>query len=322
MLKGLWARRSAKAKDHNGENADSGILRSAARVAGLRSSELSAEIAKRGFARAGQLLTPDEIDRCVALAHSHKELEQRVANGGWFPTILLDDVDEREAISQGLADLIRPRLNQVIDADALNVLRMDYSVKPASEASELGPHQDFALIDERLGTVLYLWIPLVNTDAKNGTLHVVPGSHRFANLVRSQHVPSLFNEVLDLISEDAVALPCAAGELIVMAAGVVHFSPPNRSGATRLAAHGMAVPAESELIFYFADEATPADRVECYPLEIDHYIEQIKRGRPSAEVPAMGHAPRPPTSMTRSRYLEARQQLRREAESLAATTMP
>ncbi len=199
-------------------------------------------------------------------------------------------------------------------------MRIDYSVKPPSSGSELGPHQDFSIVDEESATSLYVWIPLCDTDEVNGTLHVVPGSHRFGNAIRSRHVPAVFDEVLDQVAEAAVRLDCRAGELIVMVSGVIHFSPPNRSTDLRLAAHGIVTPEAVPLVFYFADETTPAGKVECYELGMERYIEQIHRGRPGADVALTRLVERPETSMSPERFASGMAEYRRGCD--AGTSMP
>ena len=130
--------------------------------------------------------------------------------------------------------------------------------------------------------------------------HVVPGSHRFANTIRSQHVPATFDEVLSEVHHESVRLDCEAGELIIMVSGVIHHSPPNRSDHVRLAAHGILKPADARLIFYFADESTDPDRVECYELDLDDYLGQVGQGRPEGIAPSELVA-RPP-AMTPERF--------------------
>jgi hypothetical protein len=273
------------------------------RVTGVRDPSCRAELERAGYARLGPLLSDVQVESARRLFdHAVRSLDRPIGDR-WFPTILLPEEDVRDHLSDGLRSIIQPLLAPILDFDHLDLTRVDYSVKPASPMSELGPHQDFSLIDERRWTSLYFWIPLSDTDVDNGTLHVVPGSHRFANRIRSQHVPSYFDEVLDLVHEEGVGLDCAAGELILMVSGLVHYSPANRSEELRLAAHGIAKPSEAPLVFFYADDETPSDLVECYQLGIDDYVRCIRSGRPEPGVPCAGTMARPPASMDRERFV-------------------
>jgi hypothetical protein len=268
----------------------------------VRHAETARRLTDDGYARLGPFLTADEVDRALTAFDQAASRLDRPLGDQWFPTILLPEDDVRAFITSELEALIAPKLDHVLDPEVFELMRLDYSVKPASPSSELGPHQDFSLIDETHGTSLYLWIPLVDTDEVNGTLHVVPGSHRFSNRIRSQHVPAYFDEVLPLVRESAVRLDCRAGELIVMVSGVIHFSPPNRSDALRLAAHGIVKPVDAPIVFFFADEQTPADKVECYEVDLPRYVHYIHHGRPGAEVCLTRMVDRPAASMTSDRF--------------------
>lgn len=270
---------------------------------GLSDPDLDEVLARDGYVHLGPLLPPGEVDAARRAFDDALVLLDQPLGDEWFPTILLQQADARDLITSRLGELIIPRLHGVLINDALRIMRLDYSVKPASAASGLGPHQDYSVVDETRATSLYLWIPLCPTDADNGTLHVVPGSHRFANRIRSRHVPAVFDEVLDEVREAAVPLDCRAGDLVVMVSGVVHFSPPNLADDLRLAAHCIVTPRDVPLVFYFADEQTPADLVECYEVDLDTYVRHIHAGRPDPNIPMSGHVARPPGSMTRERFV-------------------
>lgn len=272
-------------------------------VLGVRSDEVRLELEQSGFARLGPFLNAAEVRECLAVFEDAMDRLDQPLGDEWFPTILLPDDDVRGLIDRGLQRVISPKLDDVFDANVVRLMRLDYSVKPAGPRSELGPHQDFSLVDETTATSLYVWIPLCDTTAANGTLHVVPGSHRFGNRIRSRHVPAVFDEVLDLVHEQSLPLECRAGELIVMVSGVVHHSPPNLSGTLRVAAHGIVVPLDAPLVFFYADDSTPSGRIECYELDLERYVQQIHQGRPAADVALSRLVDRPEGSMSRERFL-------------------
>ncbi|MFZ4434458.1 MAG: phytanoyl-CoA dioxygenase family protein [Microthrixaceae bacterium] len=241
---------------------------------------MAERLARTGFARLGVVLDPEQVGAARAVFdEAMARLDQPVGNA-WFPTIMLPDDEVRSFVADSLRVILGPVLSDVLDEDELDLLELHFSVKPPSPGSELGPHQDFSVVDERRATSLYVWVALEDMDEHNGALHVVPGSHRFANSVRSQHVPATFDEVLPQVHDAAERLDCRAGELVVMVSGVIHFSPPNRSDHVRLAAHGIVVPVGEPMVFYFADDSTPAGRVECYELDLDTYVRQVRIGRP------------------------------------------
>ena len=287
------------------------VLEPLPHIEGVIDPDVAAALARDGYVRLGTVLSAEE---CQQLLEAFDTVADRLGTIGdeWFPTILLPDAGLRAFIDDALRALVLPRLEGILDTAAMEAVRVDYSVKPPGPKSLLGPHQDFSIVDEDTWTSLYVWIPLVATDGVNGTLHVLPGSHRFTNRIRSRHVPAVFDPVLDDVEEQAVALDCEPGELVVMVSGVVHFSPPNQTDAVRLAAHGIFKPTEAPLIFYFADEATPEGTVERYEVSIDEYIELTLGDRPGPEFELTGLSERPPMAMSPERFERGMAALRDE----------
>lgn len=270
-------------------------------VTGLRDAQLARRLERDGYARLGPFLDEREVEAAAAVYDEAMRRLGRPIGDQWFPTILLPEDDVRTFITEELTAIIGPHLDALFEPEALDVVRLDLSVKPPTATSELGPHQDFTLVDERVAQSLYLWIPLVDTGERNGTLHVVPGSHRFANRIRSRHVPAVFDDVLDLVHASSIRLDCRAGELVIMVSGVIHHSPPNRSDRVRVAAHGIVKPSAVPLVFYFVDDLTPEGLVECYELDIDQYVRAIHQGRPPGRQPDRFEE-RPVSGMDRQRY--------------------
>lgn len=291
-VRAMWSRRS------RGETAPVGDPS----VISLRDPSAASRLERDGYVRLGPFLDADEVVAANALFTEACGRLAEPLGDSWFPTILLEDDAVRAFISEGLGALIGPKLAEAFEPDSLEVVRLDFSVKPPTPTSELGPHQDYSLVDERRAQSLYLWIPLCDTDESNGTLHVVPGSHHFTNRIRSRHVPSYFDEALDLVHRAGVRLDCRAGELVAMVSGVIHYSPPNATGTLRLAAHGIVKPKNLPLVFYYADDQTPPGQVECYELDIDRYVQAIHQGRPGLDVAMARLEPSPDASMTRQRF--------------------
>lgn len=275
-------------------------------IEGVFDTSAAGALAVDGYVNLGSFLDPDSVDAARRLFDDAIAATGRPVGDDWFPTILLPEDDVRARITEGLESVVLGPLAAIVDPATTEVMRLDYSVKPASPTSALGPHQDYSVVDESLATSLYLWIPLSDSSIDNGTLHVVAGSHRFSNRIRSRHVPSVFDEVLDEVHEASQPLECKAGDLVLMVSGVIHHSPPNRSGELRLAVHGIIKPSGADLVFYYADERTPAGQVECYHVDIDTYVSCIHQGRPTAPVEADRVMKTPPSSMSPDRFRAGR----------------
>lgn len=93
-------------------------------------------------------------------------------------------------------------------------------------------HQDWNMVDESLFTSFAVWCPLVDVDANNGCIHVIPGSHKWFNNIRTSNIDSVFMP-LDRVKESLVSIPLQKGDAIVFAHNLFHGSYPNHSNSTR-----------------------------------------------------------------------------------------
>jgi hypothetical protein len=259
-------------------------------------------LARDGFAVLPGVFSAGDVQRMLATFDEAMGRLDRPIGTAWFPTILLPEEPVREFVTTELAQVFASALHDLLVEGETDLMRIDFSVKPASPDSGLGPHQDFSLVDERLATSLYLWAPLVDVDDHNGTLHAVRGSHHFANRIRAQHVPARFDQVIELVESSADRLDCQAGDLVVMVAGVVHYSGPNMSDRTRVAAHAVVTPSSTPLLFFYADQDTPTEKVEAFEVDIDQYVKLIRSGRPRESATLAGLFDRPPIEMTPDRF--------------------
>ena len=96
-------------------------------------------------------------------------------------------------------------------------------------------HQDAAVLlpeaDETL--VVTTWIPLVDADVENGTLHLFPRLHQ-GDILRHVRCPYGWTIDPQLVPADTpVALPVRRGGLILLHGRTPHGSLPNRSHAVR-----------------------------------------------------------------------------------------
>jgi hypothetical protein len=120
-----------------------------------------------------------------------------------------------------------------------------------AEGGEVGLHPDWTYTDERRHRTYLYWCPLVDTDADNGTLRVVPGTHRLVTGLRgSGDFAAVTEGVEELLLERSVSVPLRVGEAIVYDAALIHGSPPNRTPAPRPAAAMAVAPVDAELVHF------------------------------------------------------------------------
>lgn len=107
-------------------------------------------------------------------------------------------------------------------------------------------HRDPTFVDEPLVRSLGIWCALDDLDEEQGTLMVVPGSHRSARHVRPHQDPANLCPSIALDGTGAaIAVPMPAGSAIVYDHALIHGSGPNRTNRVRTVVTGLAVPPDA-----------------------------------------------------------------------------
>jgi hypothetical protein len=211
--------------------------------------------------------------------------------GDQFLTVgrIEDVVLRAETIAQAGA-IVRPLLEPIYVAGT-QFLCSAFQIKPPSPGSALNPHQDSSLVDERRWPGIYAWIPLVDTDERNGGLYVVPGSHRFGNLQRTLNVPWQFAGLEDVFRPWCVPLTVPAGGVVLFDSATVHGSPPNHGDQIRIALNNFGRPAGAALMHYYQDDQTAPGMVESFEIEPSFLFSDDIMVRPGPQHRRLGEEP-------------------------------
>jgi hypothetical protein len=150
---------------------------------------------------------------------------------------------------------------------------------------EVPLHQNWAFVDEHECTSVSIWCPLVDSRRENGTLEVVPGSHKRFGEVRG---PMIRSELLD-IQEDIIAgylkpMEVKAGEAVVLDDSIVHYSSPNKTEGLRLAIQLILIPKEVPSIHFHMDHAKSREQVEVLEVDHDFYMNFNPWKKPSEDI--------------------------------------
>jgi hypothetical protein len=230
---------------------------------------------REGFAYA-PMLDSEDIAELMALYH---DTSPRMASG-FYTTLWSESLDYRQKVHEGICRVLDRRLGFFL-RPAKYVLTQ-FAVKQGGHTNTECPlHQDWSMIDESRHPCVFIWCPLVDVDAGNGPLAVVPGSHRIASRVRPNMPHELYySSVTPLYDAFQTRylreLPMKAGGAIVYDGALTHGSRGNQSLTDRVAVVAALVPEEAQLRHYWM---ASRNQIEVFPVPDDFYRTQVAVGR-------------------------------------------
>ena len=127
----------------------------------------------------------------------------------------------------------------------------NFMVKEAEGKGEMPLHADWTYVDESRYVSLGFWIPLIDTNERNGRIGVVPRSHLIQTPERGPQIKSPFQELNTYIAEKyGKFLNLKAGQVLIYNHKTLHFSMPNYSAVERVAINLVCVPNDAKLVHY------------------------------------------------------------------------
>lgn len=184
-----------------------------------------------------------------------QELYQRLHpkdEKGFFPSTFSGDKKYRTT-----ADIeIRRICNRSIEiyCENIKVVCGCFIVKNPGSDSGMCVHQDMSLVDESRFTGINIWVPLIDLTINNGTLFVLPGSHRLLPTYRGSSIPEFFQDVNNNIIDYLQPVLIKAGEAVFFDQSIIHYSPPNYSNNLRIVTNTYFTHKDTEFRTYYFDK--------------------------------------------------------------------
>jgi len=189
---------------------------------------------------------------------------QAGVNKQFFTSIWSDNIEYRRLTDTKIKELLAPAaLNYIRD---IKPVFANFMVKNTGEGTSLMPHQDWSFVEEPEHDSATIWCPLVDVDSINGTLQVIPRSHRISNYTRARFLDRPFDGI-DSHEMEAmmIDIPLRAGEAIILNSRLIHASPCNYSDKQRVAASLVIAPEAAPLFHWIYN---PKDDMEIKKLAV------------------------------------------------------
>ena len=147
-------------------------------------------------------------------------------------------------------------------------------IRKKTDTGEVPLHENWAFADERKCFTVSIWCPLVDSTIENGTLQVVPGSHKRFGEIRGPMIPWELDEIKqEIITRHLVPLETKAGECVILDDSIVHYSAINKTNDLRLAIQLICIPAELPSIHYHMNPSVSMEKVDVLEVDVDFYMQ-------------------------------------------------
>jgi len=237
----------------------------------LADGAADAHLAEHGFTVLSPRLDRRGVEDLAQLYRGAVDEVGRDPSGRFLPSMLISRPEVRARLWDGVGKITRPSLQPLLRPGTTEVLGGSFVSKPASPHSVRNPHQDPTAFDESRHVGLSVWIPLSDSHASNGTLFVLPGSHRMGNHVRPPDVDSFDDAVGAVALAESMPIELETGQMLVIDGAVIHHSPPNESGAERISAICALGPVGAEMRYVRSDHGVHEGTADIYEVGVAFY---------------------------------------------------
>ena len=170
-----------------------------------------------------------------------------------------------------ITDYFRPHMERLL-ADYRPIIA-NY-IRKQTDTGEVPLHENWAFADERKCFTVSIWCPLVDSTVENGTLQIVPGSHKRFGEIRGPMIPWELDHIKqEIIDNHLIPLETKAGECVILDDSIVHYSAINKTGDLRLAIQLICIPAEMPSIHYHMNPSSSMEKVEVLEVDVDFYMQ-------------------------------------------------
>ncbi len=232
---------------------------------------INQELADHGFAVLPNSLSSATVEALAGLYQGVLEQVGRDSSGVFLPSMMISRLDLRAQLWDGVRSMLGPHFDPLFKPNTTTVVGGSFVSKPGSQNSARNPHQDPSVFDETREVSISLWIPLTDSHSANGTLYLLPGSHRMRNCVRPPDVDSLDSEVSTYALKKSVPVELSAGQVLVIDGAVIHHSPANTSNAERVAAICALIPPDCEMRYARSQNGAVAGTAQIYNVGPEMY---------------------------------------------------
>ena len=234
----------------------------------MKDARLQAEFESIGYTIV-DLISPEAAADLLALAQEVHDAppEDKV----WESDFYSHDLEVKRRVADAIKSTVQPAIDlHLVDHETII---QNFVVNWPGQGGGLGLHQHSSITDEEQFRAAVVWLALTETCLENGTLNVVPKSHRVLGQHKAERTPEWFEGIhehlLDHHLETVVLKP---GQALVFDNAVLHNSFSNITDQPRMTAVIAIAPRAAQLRYYdYVDDGT----VRIYELEPTFFLDKV-----------------------------------------------
>lgn len=218
----------------------------------FKDKEKNIEYFDLGFVKS-EFLNTDEVSFIL------KEILSLKPDDDFFPkyrtssdyhcTFLDSNEEYKRKANKLFKEFFNPKVNNMFNN--YHVWNANFYVKQPG-AGKFEMHQNWTHVADEKDTSFTIWCPLVDTNRQNGTLQVVPKSHKIFPDIATLNVPYYFENISNhILNSELETIPVNAGDCVIFEDGVIHFSDINLSNSPRYALQILIGPKNVNTVFYY-----------------------------------------------------------------------
>lgn len=245
----------------------------------FKDDELEASFQKNGYVRV-PFISQEEVKELKqlffdTLPESGGQITSDDIKNEHFISYDFTFIDKNPEYKRKVYDIIsgyfKPHMDRLLD-NYRPIIANYIRKKPTT--GEVPLHQNWAFSDEMKCSTVSIWCPLVDSTVENGTLQVVPGSHKRFGQVRGPMIPwELENIKQTIIDKYLVTLETKAGDCVILDDSIVHYSAINKTEGLRLTIQLICIPSEMNSIHQHMNPAVSREDVYLLEVDVDFYMQ-------------------------------------------------
>lgn len=223
----------------------------------FKDPNLQSQFESEGYVKI-QLLSEKDIELLTQLFY---KFHNNIIDNAFSASTFIGNIEEKLKIRDTLYPIFLPHFENIFKD--YTYFGSSFLYKTPGKNSDLAPHQDWTIVDEKKHVAINIWTPLIDTNETNGTLYVVPKSQSQSVFsLRAPTIPFYFQNYFDTVIKCALPTNAKAGEAVILNQSLIHYSSSNNSDSIRIAITSGLKTKDAPMLFHYKNEHNEIEQYE------------------------------------------------------------